>query len=97
MELPALKYMVRLYGRNYSVISEKSECGRLCYYAMIELWYRAKRFTVTVRKRNENFSMTPTVSQTLPLPNPREFDQLYMLTNFIWLIYLVCSLKSLLS
>ena len=49
--LPALKYMVRHYGRNYIVISEKSECGRLRFYAMIELLYGANRFTVTVRKR----------------------------------------------
>ena len=59
--LPALKYMVRHYGRNYSVISEKSGCGRLRFYATIELLYGANRFTVTVRKRNGNFSMTPTV------------------------------------
>ena len=60
--LPALKYTVRHYGRNYSVISEKSECGRLRFYATIESLYGANRFTVTVRKRNGNFSMTPTVA-----------------------------------
>ena len=49
--LPALKYTVRHYGRNYSVISEKSECGRLRFYATIESLYGANRFTVTVRKR----------------------------------------------
>ena len=59
--LPALKYTVRHYGRNYNVISEKSECGRLSFYATIESQYGANRFTVTVRKRNGNFSMTPTV------------------------------------
>ena len=59
--LPALKYTVRHYGCNYSVISEKSECGRLRYYATIESLYGANCFTVTVRKRNGNFSMTPTV------------------------------------
>ena len=59
--LPALIYTVRHYGRNYSVISEKSECGRLLFYATIESLYGANRFTVTVRKRNGNFSMTPTV------------------------------------
>ena len=60
---PALKYTVRHYGRNYSVISEQSECGRLRFYATIESLYGANRFTVTVRKRNGNFSMTPTVSR----------------------------------
>ena len=43
------------------IISEQSECGRLRFYAMIESLYGANRFTVTVRKRNGNFSMTPTV------------------------------------
>ena len=61
--LPALKYTVRHYGRNYSVISEKSECGRLHFYATIESLYGANRFTV--RKRNGNFSMTPTVVEWL--------------------------------
>ena len=59
--LPALKYTVRHYGCNYSVISEQSECGRLRFYATIELLYGANRFMVTVRKRNGNVSMTPTV------------------------------------
>ena len=52
------KYTVRHYGRNYSVITEQSECGRLRFYATIESLYGANRFTVTVRKRNGNFSMT---------------------------------------
>ena len=30
------KYTVRHYGRNYSVITEQSECGRLRFYATIE-------------------------------------------------------------
>ena len=60
--LSALKYMVRHYGRNYSVISEQSECGRLRFYATIESLYGANRFTVTVRKRNGNFYMTPTIA-----------------------------------
>ena len=55
------KYTVRHYGRNYSVITEQSECGRLRFYATIESLYGANRFTETVRKRNGNFSMTPTV------------------------------------
>ena len=59
--LPVLKYTVRHYGRNYSVISEISECDRLRFYATIESLYGANRFTVMVRKRNGNFSMTPTV------------------------------------
>ena len=57
------KYTVRHYGRNYSVITEQSECGRLRFYATIESLYGAYRFTETVRKRNGNFSMTPTVLQ----------------------------------
>ena len=56
------KYTVRHYGRNYSVITEQSECGRLRFYATIESLYRANRFTETVRKQNGNFSMTPTVA-----------------------------------
>ena len=67
--LPALKYTVRHYRRNYSVISEKSECGRLHFYAMIELLYGANRFMVSVRKRNGNFSMTPTVHSCLVEPS----------------------------
>ena len=55
------KYTVRHYGRNYSVITEQSECGRLRFYATIESLYGANRFTETVRKQNGNFSMTPTV------------------------------------
>ena len=55
------KYTVRLYGRNYSVITEQFECGRLRFYATIESLYGANRFTETVRKRNGNFSMTPTL------------------------------------
>ena len=60
MELPALKLYGKIYGRNYSVITEKSECGKLRFYATIESRYGTNRFTVTVRKRNGNFSMTPT-------------------------------------
>ena len=55
------KYTVRHYGRNYSVITEQSECGRLHFYTTIESLYGANRFTETVRKRNGNFSMTSTV------------------------------------
>ena len=51
------KYTVRHYRRNYSVITER----RLRFYATIESLYGANRFTETVRKRNGNFSMTPTV------------------------------------
>ena len=58
---PELKYTVRHYGRNYSVISEQSECGRLRFYATIESLYGANRFTVSVRKRKGNLSMMPTV------------------------------------
>ena len=60
-ELPALKLYGKIYGRNYSVITEKSECGKLRFYTTIESWYGTNRFMVTVRKRNGNFSMTPTV------------------------------------
>ena len=48
--LPALKNTVRHYGRNYSAISEQSECGRLCFYTTIESLYGANRFTVTERE-----------------------------------------------
>ena len=57
------KYTARHYGRNYSVITEQFECGRLRFYARIESLYGANRFTETVRKRNGNFSMMPTVNE----------------------------------
>ena len=44
------KYTVRHYGRNYSVITEQFECGRLRYYATIESLYGANRFTETERE-----------------------------------------------
>ena len=53
--LPTLKYTVRHYGCNYSVISEKTECSRLRFYTTIESMYGANRFMVTVRKQNGNF------------------------------------------
>ena len=53
--------MVKHYGHNYSIVSEKSKCGKLRFYATIESQYGANHFTVMVRKRNGNFSMTPTV------------------------------------
>ena len=53
--------MVRLYGRNYSIISEKSKCSTLRFYASIEARYGGNRFTVIVRIWNGNFFMAPTV------------------------------------
>ena len=44
------KYTVRHYGRNYSVITEQSKCGRLRFYATIESLYGANHFTETVWK-----------------------------------------------
>ena len=55
------KIMVRLYGRTYSVISEKSECSTVRFYASIESRYGGNRFTVVVGIRNGNFFMAPTV------------------------------------
>ena len=63
--LPALTLYGRLYGRNYSVISEKSESSTLLFYASIESRYGANRFTVVVRIRNGNFFVAPTVSDRL--------------------------------
>ena len=89
---PALKYTVRHYGRNYSVISEQSECGRLCFYATIESLYGANHFTVTVRKQNGNFSMTPTVyvcgqkkylNCTLVIDSPFQTFAVGLLVEFI--------------
>ena len=45
--------------------------GRLRFYATIESRYGANRFTVTVRKRNGNFSMTPTVNNACTFKSPR--------------------------
>ena len=59
--LPALKLYVSFYGRNYSVISEKSKSSRLRFYATIESRYGGNRFTVVVRIRNGNFFVAPTV------------------------------------
>ena len=53
--------MVRLYGRNYSVISEKSKSSKLRFYASIESRYGGNRFTVVVRIRNGNFFVAHTV------------------------------------
>ena len=69
------KYMVRHYGRNYSVITEQSECGRLRFYATIESLYGANRFTETVRKRNGNFSMTPTVGVLCVIDKQQKIQQ----------------------
>ena len=60
--LPALKLLVRLYGRNYSVISEKSKSSTLRFYASIESRYGGNRFTVVVRIWNGNFFVAPTVA-----------------------------------
>ena len=53
--------MVGHYGRNYSVISEKSKCSTLRFYATIESWYGGNRFTVVIRERSGNFFMASTV------------------------------------
>ena len=65
--LPALKLMVRLYGRDYSVISEKSKSSTLRFYASIESRYGGNRFTVVVRIRNGNFFVAPTVCDNFEL------------------------------
>ena len=57
--------MVRLYGHNYSVISEKSKSSTLRFYATIESRYEGNRFTVVVRKRNGNFFVAPTVDHEI--------------------------------
>ena len=59
--LPALKLYGKTYGRNYSVISEKSKSSTLRFYATIESRYGDNRFTVVVRIRNGNFFVAPTV------------------------------------
>ena len=61
MVLPALKLLVKLYGRNYSVISEKSKSSTLRFYASIESRYGGNRFTIVLRIRNGNFFVAPTV------------------------------------
>ena len=43
------------------IITEKSKCNTLRFYASIESRYGGNRFTVVVRERNENFFMTPTL------------------------------------
>ena len=53
--------MVRLYGHNYSIISEKSKCSTVRFYTSIESWYGGNCFTVIVGIRNGNFFMAPTV------------------------------------
>ena len=60
--------MVRLYGRNYSVISEKSKSSTLRFYATIESRYGGNRFTVVVRIRNGNFFVAPTVDKIKTTP-----------------------------
>ena len=62
--LPALKLYGKHYGHNYRVISEKSKCKTLRFYATIESRYGGNRFTVVVRIRNGNFFMAPTVQCT---------------------------------
>ena len=57
--------MVRLYGRNYSVITEKSKSSTLRFYATIESRYGGNRFTAVVRIRNGNFFVAPTVYHSL--------------------------------
>ena len=59
--LPALNYMVRLYGRNYSKILEKSKSSTLRFYASIESRYGGNRFMVVVPIRNRDFFVAPTV------------------------------------
>ena len=59
--LPALKLLVKLYGRNYSVFSEKSKSSTLRFYASIESRYGGNRFTVIVRIRNGNLFVAPTI------------------------------------
>ena len=44
-----------------SVISKKSKCSTLCFYATIEPLYGGNRFAVVVREWNMNFFMAPTV------------------------------------
>ena len=60
--LPALKLLVRLYGRNYSVILEKSKSSTLRFYASIESQYGGNHFTVVVRIWNGNFFVAPNVA-----------------------------------
>ena len=59
--LPSLNYAVSHYGRDYSVISEKSKCNMLRFDTSIESRYGGNRFMVEVLERNENYLMTPTI------------------------------------
>ena len=59
--------MVRHYGHNYSIISEKSKRNTLRFYALIESLYGGNHFMVVVQERNKNFNMTPIIHKCLPL------------------------------
>ena len=59
MVLSVLNYMVRLDGRNYSIILEKSKSSTLRFYTSIESRYRGNHFTVVVPIRNGNFFVAP--------------------------------------
>ena len=59
--LHALYYMVRLYGHNNSIISEKSKSSTLRFYASIETRYGGNRFLVVVPIQNWDFFVAPTV------------------------------------
>ena len=73
------KYTVRHYGRNYSVITEQFECGRLRFYATIES-LRSQPFygngTETERELFYEYSFFS------PLPGQHSPKMLSLLSNF---------------